>query len=311
MIRASKENLALIINKFGSNYKDGTVNHITYNCPFCEVKRSKVDKAHKLYVNYVKLKFFCFKCGSRGSIAKLDSSYGVYDELLDYDKSFDETDIDDDNMFYLPNVSIRKDTIAYDYLESRNITDDMIDYYNIRLGVGDMFGRVVIPNEIYSKIWTDMYSGRAYIDIEPKYRNPDNAKKTDSVFNLHNISESIERLFIVEGAITSIHAGKDSVAIYGAYPSNLQVNKIVSKNAKEYYVVLDNDEAGCRGADRLSNMLYDTVQDGLVYLVRMPEGKDAADMGEKLFKEYVFDNRVLYGKSVYHKILLYSMTDKQ
>ena len=302
------KNFDIIISRFGRDYKKGTKDHITYNCPFCENKRGKADLDHKLYINYISLKFYCFKCHSHGRLSNkiLNSSFGVYNNLINYANTDDDEDSDDqNNMFYLPNIKIPDKSVAFDYCNSRGITRDMIDFYNIRLGIDNLFGRIVVPNIIYtdSGVWTDMFSARSYLNQTPKYKNPDGCKKTNSVFNLHNISKGSD-IYVVEGAVTAIHAGRTAVAVYGCHPSDQQINAILDKNPKNLYCVLDNDEAG-RGPNEELAEVTSRRCDGNVYLVYMPKGKDAADMGETRFKEYVEDTKILYHSSVYTRVASY------
>lgn len=309
--------ISIIINKFGRDFKktDGEHKHFRYCCPFCDKKRGKSDSSYKLYVNvdpkepYKVGKFYCFKCGSKGNaIGLLQESYsGVYDKLLKYCENEDVSDENESNIFYLPKIAIPKNSIAYEYCISRGLTDELIDYYDIRLGTDELFGRIVIPNEEYGNtgIWTDMYSSRTYIDQEPKYLNPPYSHKTSSVFNIHRINKGGD-IYVNEGALTAIMAGKDAIATYGCHPSDAQIFSIVEKGAKNYYCTLDGDEAGRKPNVDLARKLSENVASGSnVYLVNMPEDKDAADMGEKLYKEYVMDNRILFYSSVYANLVSY------
>lgn len=315
----------LCLSTFGSDYLgDGpdSTGNLHYNCPFCLKKRGKADTDGKLYVkvksvkkdDYKKLgKFHCFKCGSRGRL-KNSYSYGsnaqVYDKLIKLnDRSTEDEDSNEDNMFYIPNIPIPEGSVAEEYLINRGINRSMINFYNMRLGVGDLFGRVVIPNNLYGQegIWTDMYSARSYLDeVSPKYKNPRDAEKHNCVFNINNLIEG-GVCYVVEGAITAICAGKEACATYGCSPSDVQIRMIVEKNLSEIYCVYDNDEAGVLGNQKLSEMLYNEISNNMLrtklFTVLMPEGIDAADMGELKFKEYVDMNRVqYYPKSVYNKL---------
>lgn len=304
------ENIDLIISKFGKDYVSSTKNHISYNCPFCESRRGKSDDDHKLYVNYVKLVFFCFKCHASGrlKVKNIDSSYGVYDKLAKYKNMnldiFDEDE--EDNMFYIPNIEITEKSSAMKYCLKRGISKDLIKYYNIRLGISELFGRIVIPNEVYglNGIWTDMYSSRSYLDYEPKYKNPSGSNKNDVVFNLHNIEEGSD-IYINEGVITSIIAGKNSVALYGCAPSREQISKILSKKPSNIYCTLDGDEAGRPANEKLAKTLSESLSKSNVYLVNMPYNKDAADLGEIKYKRYVENNKILYYSDVYKNLVSY------
>lgn len=303
---------SLAIERFGNDYyiaDNGKTINYRYKCPFCAKRRGKPDNDYKLYFDIFKGKFFCFKCGARGSFNKLDiSTDSVYSELINYVEHYDQNDNEEDdcNMFYISNIKIPDDTVAYNYLIDRGINKELIDYYDIRLGTDEFFGRIIVPNIVYGKegIWTDMYSARSYINQKPKYMNPGNAKKHNSVFNLHRIKEG-GICYVVEGVITAICAGKEACATYGCSPSEEQIDMIVNKDFKEIYCVYDNDEAGLVGQKKLSEMLYEKINKlrTKLYIVNMPENVDAADMGEKLFKEYVYKNRIEYNSGVYDEIL--------
>lgn len=298
--------------KFGDEWLDAG-GEMRYDCPFCQKRRGKADKDHKMYVNKKTTAFFCFKCGAKGRVIdtrQLQNSAKIYDILnkmfLKGDNSFADDDDTEDNMFYVPSHKITEGTVAYEYCINRGITPDKIKYYDLRLGTDDLFGRIVIPNQVYGDrgIWTDMFSSRTYTNQIPKYKNPSGVKKTDVVFNLHRIKENCDRLIIVEGAITAICAGKDAVALYGCRPSDEQINKIIDKNPMSIYCVLDGDPAGKAGNEQLLNKLTN-IYTGKLYYVDMPNGIDAADMGEDRFNEFVEANKIQYIGNVYKTIFSY------
>ena len=191
--------------------------------PFCLKRRGKQDDDGKLYVNINNGKFFCFKCGAKGRVSRKISvsQSSIYSKLLEmYSSDYAAEDDSNDNMFYVPNIRIEDETVAFNYLKSRGIGRDLINYYNMRLGTNREFGRIVVPNELYgvNEDFTDMFSARSYLGYEPRYLNPDGCKKSNSVFNIKNIRNG-GVIKIVEGVITAICAGKDSVATYGSSPS--------------------------------------------------------------------------------------------
>lgn len=300
------DNLAIITARFGTDFKRATEEEITYNCPFCESKRGKADKDHKLYVNTRKLKFHCFKCNTSGSL-KVEGSkgvtpYGVYAKLLNFKPAEEE---EEENMFYIPTAKIEEGMVAYDYCLSRGITKEMIDYYDIRFGLKELSGRIVIPNEVYGDCWTDMYSARSIINQTPKYLNPSGADKTTIVFNLDRIPDNPDRIVIVEGVITAICGGKDCVAVYGCHPSRVQIEKILSKNPKSIYCCLDGDSAGQSGLDPLLEDIINLQYNGTLYYVIMPEDKDACDMGYEVFRKYIEENKHEYYGNVYKKLMIF------
>lgn len=301
----------IAVERFGNDFYPKNlsgVSEIRYNCPFCEKRRGKKDDDYKLYFNITNGKWHCFKCGARGRSSVVDlSNDHVYNDLVNlFESNNIDNDDESDNMFYISNKKIKEGTVAHNYLISRGINEDLIEYYDLRFGIDEFFGRIIVPNIVYGKegIWTDMYSARSYINQTPKYKNPSNAKKHNSVFNLHRIKEG-GICYVVEGAITAICAGKEACATYGCSPSEEQITMIANKNFEEIYCVYDNDEAGIVGQEKLSEMLYNKI-DNLrtkLYTVLMPKGIDAADMGESKFKEYVYQNRIEYNFGVYNKIM--------
>ena len=304
-----KNYLDLIIQRFGKDYKEAGITgekpHVRYNCPFCLKRRGKQDGDGKLYVNINNGKFFCFKCGAKGRVSRKISvsQSSIYSKLLEmYSSDYTAEDDSNDNMFYVPNIRIEDETVAFNYLKSRGIGRDLINYYNMRLGTNREFGRIVVPNELYgvNEDFTDMFSARSYLGYEPRYLNPDGCKKSNSVFNIKNIRNG-GVIKIVEGVITAICAGKDSVATYGSSPSIDQLEKIIEKNPKETYCVLDRD--AYKKNEELADKLVSMKISGKVYIVYMPYGIDAADMGTERFNEYVMKNRILYEPGNYRKLI--------
>ena len=298
-----------ITSKFGNDYIENG-DEIRYCCPFCEIRRGKADHDYKLYANQSNGLFHCFKCGARGYLGEKEehsnSNIDVYGRLNDLYSQITVVNSNDENVFYITDRKIEKGSVAYDYCIERNITEEKIKYYDLRLGVGELFGRIIIPNETYGVrgIWCDTYSARSYIGQIPKYKNPSGVKKSEIVFNLHRIEKGADDIYGVEGAITAICAGKEAVAFYGCCPSDKQISMVASKKPKNFYAVLDNDEAGRPNnlilADKMSKLI-----DGNVYLVYMPEGKDASDLGEYAFKEYCKNNRLEYVSGAYKSIMNY------
>jgi hypothetical protein len=205
-------------------------------------------------------------------------------------------------------VRIPSNSEAYNYCVKRGITDYLIDRYDIRFGIDNLFGRIVVPNITYGnrKIWTDIYSARSYINQTPKYYMPEDCNKNNIVFNLHNISDGCDNIFINEGVITSIFAGETSVAVFGSKPSEKQLSLISSKKAKNYYCTLDGDAAGRLPNQNMAESLSKKIgKESNIYFVNMPEDRDAADMGNKVYLEYVMDSRILYNNVTYSKLYSY------
>lgn len=290
------QNLEIIEEQLGTDHTPIVNNNIAYQCPFClENGDTHTDK--KLYINVTNGKFICFRCEKKGKIS-LDNGLGsnadVYKLLGNILGSFDESteEVDDDelNLFMIPKHKPQVGTLAYDSIISRGIPPEDIDFYDIRVADSkfpQFQGRYIIPNEITGKIFTDMYVARTYMDSKIRYKNPHNSKRNRIVFNLHRIPDNPNYIIINEGCINSIIASRLSVATYGKYVSDTQENMILAKNPKSIYVSLDTDAQ--KQALKLCRNLKSKRPDIKVYNVRLPDNKDAADLGRTTYWKYVMD----------------------
>ena len=164
-----KINIEKIIDKFGNDYVITNKHNLAYNCPFCIEKRGKADNDRKFCVELKSTLYWCFKCHTKGIInkTKASNSERIVQYLLDYfNFNDDKNDCKINNeLLNLNDVKeITKNSIAYEYLRDRKITDEQIEFYNLKNGIKDNFGRIIIPNVIGSK-WTDFYQGRSYLGI--------------------------------------------------------------------------------------------------------------------------------------------------
>ena len=187
---------------------------------------------------------------------------------------------------------LTKDSLGYEYLRDRGITNEQIDYYNLMNGMGNHLGRIIIPNLLIGK-WTDFYQGRSYIGAKNKYSNPKNVDKTNIVFNLHNQTKGQKDFYLVEGAFDAIRGGYDVGSIYGSSISEVQVKLLNSYNFKNLHCCLDGDSAGQLGNNKMAEELLKNTNSN-IYICKLPEDRDVGDMGEDEFKEYVNKYERLY-----------------
>lgn len=302
-----KINIEKIIDKFGNDFIITNKHNLAYNCPYCSEKRGKIDKDRKFCVELKSTLYWCFKCHTKGIVIKnkASNSEKIIQYLLDYFKIDEQIeDIKNNELLSLENVKeISKNSLAYEYLKNRNITDEQIEYYNLKNGINDDFGRIIIPNLIVSK-WTDFYQGRSYLGINPKYKNPEGVDKSNIVFNLQNQNKNQKRIYIVEGIFSAIRAGKDSVCIFGSSISDNQIKSIKKYNFKEIFCCLDGDSAGQIGNLQMAKQLS-VMTNSKIYIVKLPETEDPADLGEDLFKEYCEKNNHLFINETINNIFSY------
>ncbi len=307
-----KVNIEKIEAHFGTDYILTNKHNLAYNCPYCEENRGKADYDHKFMVDAKTTMYWCFKCHVKGLLIKssVSNAERIVPFLLDYFNLDEDTNnttrdsvINSDLIELKDVIPFTKDSLGYEYLKSRQITDDDILYYNIMNGINDNLGRIVIPNVLVSK-WTDFYQGRSYIGAMNKYKNPEGVDKTNIVFNLHNQRKKQKRIYIVEGLFSSIRGGKDCVSIYGSSVSDVQLQLIKNYNFEEIYCCLDGDSAGRIGQTHLMNELKRCTKSN-IYDIRLPEKEDPADMGEDVFKEYCEKHKQLFVSNKINNILSY------
>lgn len=307
-----KINIEKIESHFGTDYILTSKHNLAYNCPYCEENRGKADYDHKFMVDAKTTMFWCFKCHTKGLLIKssVSNAERIVPFLMDYfnldedsvNKSRDSV-INSKLIEFKDVVPLTKNSLGYEYLKSRQITDEQILYYNIMNGINDNLGRIVIPNVLVSK-WTDFYQGRSYIGANNKYKNPEGVDKTNIVFNLHNQRKKQKRIYIVEGLFSAIRGGKDCVSIYGSSISDVQLDLIKNYKFEEIYCCLDGDSAGQLGNKHLMNELK-RCTNSVIYNVILPEKEDPADMGEDVFKEYCEKHKRVFINNKINNILSY------
>lgn len=312
----NERNLRYVISVFGNDYtiENAEKGEIAYNCPFCPELGHRNDD-RKMYVNVNKLKYNCFRCESKGSLSRgLSSEFntsdvlGALEGLLDNSSSTEE----ETSYFKIPKDRLidYKDSTGYQYMHSRGFTDEDIDKYSMRLpGVGDLIGRVVVPNRIISNNWTDMFVARTYINQPNRYKNPTNSRKSQLLFNYHNIPDNPEYMILNEGPLNSIIAGDYSVASFGKSLSVDQMQLILDKHPTKLYVSYDTDarKKALETCDRFIER-----SDIEIYLVELPEkwdpikkemkGLDAVDLGRDKYLDIVFNSPRFINSRIY-KIL--------
>lgn len=275
-----------ILATFGPNYLEGNQDkhEIRYYCPVCGDRRGKPDTKGKLYVNTKSLKYHCFLCGYSGQIGK-STKYDI-NKIYGEDKTQDTEELihnikdvlSEDKSIYtlkIPHDSVMSSESAVNYLLSRGFTYDQMEYYDMRVGnLNSEFGRIIIPNQVYKKVYTDFYSARSFIGQSPKYHNP-KKEKSSVVFNLHRVPDE-SPIIIVEGALTAVAAGKHAVATLGKYITAEQASKIAIKHPSKVYVNYDYgaEEYSLRACRILRKVLPSTP----IYNVFMKDDRDAADL---------------------------------
>lgn len=315
-----------VISLLGDDYLQATKNNfrdeLRYQCPFCE-EEGRHNDDYKLYINTIdgqssSGKYQCKRCGATGTIKfdeyrKQSTSEGITKLLEDIYRDYHGDDDliedwvsdedEDDDYYVIPKNYPKKGTLAYDYILSRGITEEDIEFYNIRVPNLDspknMQGRFIVPNRVISKVWTDMYVARSYVGSKVRYKNPVSSAKSKIIFNYQNIEKGIENLIVNEGALNSIIAGRNSIALYGKVASDSQISMIVDKNPKNIYISLDTD-AKPEAIELCSKLVGKVSDDTKVYLVDLPNGLDASDLGKSDYLDIVYNSKEFVNKDLYN-----------
>ena len=293
-ITFTRQNLIKILTKLKILYKDYPDKQTIQICnPFIQ------DKKYHLGICYNEKQCYnCFKTNQSGTIIKfIIKLLGKYNLKLKDIK--DELDITNEkqenkpkpkpiqlNNIQLPNNSYKIDinsnktanSIFKNYLNKRNITDDLIQKYQIYLNIGNpkYNNRVIIPyiqnNEIIFWVARDITQKSSL-----KYLYPPEGKKSDFVFNLEN-NLCKDQLIICEGQFNAMIL--DAVAVGGASISDSQLKQLLSTQAKTIIIAFDQDLAGITGSIKGCEKLrkHFTVK---YFRLNKPTDEDFCDWGKE------------------------------
>ena len=274
---------------------------ISFDCPVCSYDIKGMDKTDgkgNLEINYAEHVFKCWACGethnTRGHLGYLIDRYGkkkekeLYDlirpdEFKRIDKQYEKLRLPKDfklatdgNIYHIPFREMRN------YLKKRGVTDEMITKHKIGYSLeGDYAFRVIVPS--FDKDGNlNYFTGRSWNpNSKSKYKNPE-AEKQIVIFNESLINWEKD-IYICEGPFDSLFLD-NSIALLGKKMSDVLFETLYEKAKKDITIVLDSD------AWEDSKKLYFKLSGGRLYgrikVVKLPEGKDIADLKGELLPEY-------------------------
>jgi DNA primase len=269
---------------------------VSFDCPVCshEIKGLEHgDGKGNLEVNYKYNVYKCWVCaetyGTHGSIYKLIKKFGNKKHLKKYELLRPEQTEDGSNRVYKP-VKLPEDFIpfkdasmglkmtpyykqAHNYIKKRNITDLMLQIYNIGFCYKGIYeNRIIIPSyDEDNRI--NYFIARSYSNnTRMKYKNPE-AQKEIIIFNEKLINWD-ETIYIVEGAFDSIFI-PNAIPMLGKFMSDHLFKKLYD-NAKKIVIVLDPDAYD--DAERLYHRINCGKLMGKVWIVKLEGDKDIADL---------------------------------
>ena len=283
-----------VLGKHGRHEKyDG---QITYCCPTCSYDIKGLDKPdgkYNLEVNYKLGVYKCWVCSethdTHGTLYKLIKTYGskkhlnlylsiIPSEETEYKKTYEDVKLPAEYIKFTEATAgmrlLPQFRQGLNYIRSRNITDEMINRYNIGICLSGVYeNRIIIPS--YDKNHKiNYFIGRSFLSkTKMKYLNPE-AKKEIIVFNEFLINWNKD-IYIVEGVFDSIFL-PNSIPLLGKVMSDMLFNLIYNNAKKRIIIILDPD------ARKDNEMLYHKMNCGKlmgrVYAVLLEGNKDIAEL---------------------------------
>jgi len=275
-----------------SDYKS----QVSFDCPVCSYDIKGLDHGDgkgNLEVNYRYGVYKCWVCAesheTHGSIYKLIKKYGNAKQLKKYlllkPEEQDEGVKKVYNQIKLPSefIPFRDASFgmkltpgykqAYNYIKRRNITDLMLQIYNIGFcATGIYENRIIIPSYDENNR-LNYFIARSYLNnTKMKYKNPQ-AQKEIIIFN-EKLIDWNETVYIVEGAFDSIFI-PNAIPMLGKFMSEHLFSKLYN-NAKKIIIVLDPD--AWNDQERLYHRLNCGKLMGKVWSIKLEGDKDIADL---------------------------------
>lgn len=269
---------------------------ISFDCPVCSYDIKGLDHGDgkgNLEVNYKRNVFKCWVCAethdTHGSIFKLIRKYGTPKQYKKFILLKPEEDEEGNTIVYkkvrMPRefISFKKPTLglkltpnfkqAWNYIKRRNITDEMIEKYDIGFCYqGHYENRIIIPSYDYEKE-LNYFIARSYL-VKPKmkYKNPQ-VDKESLIWNEHLIDWD-QPIYIVEGAFDSIFL-PNAIPMLGKFMTKKLYNTLYEKS-KKIIIVLDGD--AWDDSVKLYHKLNCGKLMGKIWIVKLPIDKDIADL---------------------------------
>lgn len=279
-------------HRYHNDYKG----QISFDCPVCSYEIKGLDEGDgkgNLEVNYMSNVYKCWSCGetheTHGSLYKLIKTHGNKKQLKNFlilnpdqkpksNKEFAKVKLPKELVKFKDMTNGFKLTHNYktvwNYLNSRGITEDMINKYDIGVCFsGEYANRFIIPS-YDERGYINYFVSRTFLTryVKNKYKNPE-ALKEEIIWNINLINWE-KPIYIVEGPIDSMFLD-NSIPMLGKKMSDLLFETLYER-AKEVVIVLDGD--AWMDTEKLFHKLNCGRLMGKVSVVKLPLDKDIADL---------------------------------
>jgi DNA primase len=278
------ELLEEILGDHGLHYDNR--GQISFNCPVCDDDMNK----HNLEINYISNVYKCWSCGdvegTHGPLGKLFDKFGNKKQKKLYyilkpetapikEKKYKKLKLPESFTLFKDSHKIypvRRQ--AYNYLQSRGITDEIIEKYGIGFcDKGSHAGRIVVPSyDVNGEL--NYYVARSWdTHTKFKYKNPE-AEKDKIIFNEKLINWNND-IYLVEGVFDGFFLD-NSIPMLGKHMSEMLFDKVYNNAKGNVIIALDGDAWGN------AIKLYHELNGGELYekikIVKLPKDQDVCDL---------------------------------
>jgi hypothetical protein len=208
-----------------------TGNETIYYCPFCISIKGTEDTKGKLYVNYQKGAYKCYRCGTQGyfhgkarfTIKKKQNE--ISKQIADTPKSVSE----------IPqNLTSKLNKKQLAYLEKR-----IGKYFPIKKYI-DIYNILANNNLIFFPIRNKYGNIVSYTQINPKTNMKLNSKGSRYLYGEYELNKDLPYVIVCEGVIDALSYGLGNAVAVQGKPSREQLETLKSYN-KEIVIALDRD----------------------------------------------------------------------
>ena len=272
---------------------------ISFDCPVCADEKGldQGDGKGNLEINYIRHVYKCWACGethgTHGPLGKLFDGYAtkaqkkVYNLIKPEELKQEEkkkvrlrlpegfTTFKDSNPRFIPHIE------AYKYLQSRGITDEIIEKYRIGYtATGDYAYRIVVPS-YDTENQLNYFVARAWVPKKMKYKNPP-VPKDEIIFGESAIDWKKD-VYLCEGVFDSFFL-PNPIVMLGKKMSKLLFETLYLKAEGNIIICTDGDafQDGFR--------LYHELNGGKLYnkikLIKLPADKDVCDLRGQIDEYY-------------------------
>lgn len=191
---------------------------------------------------------------------------------------------------YVTEEELARYRFTVPYMYERKLTDYVIDKYDIGFDAhfippGKKKEMPCITMPVHDKDGNVLFFCRRAIDIKFFNYPKDVVKPVYGIYQLPKGCKSIVVCESIIDALTAIVYGYNAVALMGT-GNSFQIDQLKKLGVQEFVLCLDGDDAGEKGTNRLKKALK---QSGLVWVIKLPSGKDINTLENKAEFDYYYN----------------------